>query len=136
LTETASLAGLFVSSFLSSTLLPGSSEAVLAALLLSDAARWWPALAVATVGNTLGGLTSYGLGRLAPRSPEHRGAVGWLTRYGAPALVLSWLPIVGDVLCVAAGWLRLRFWQCVLFIAAGKFVRYWVLASLIRTALR
>jgi membrane protein YqaA with SNARE-associated domain len=131
LTENASLAGLFASSFLSSTILPGSSEAVLTAVLLADAARLWPALLVATVGNTLGGLTSYSLGRVAPTPRNESRALSWMRRYGAPALLLSWLPIVGDALCVAAGWLRFRLWQCAAFIAAGKFVRYLALALLV-----
>jgi membrane protein YqaA with SNARE-associated domain len=130
LTENTSLAALFASSFLSSTLLPGSSEAVLAAILLADAARMWPALAVATVGNTLGAMTSYAVGRLLPTRVQSR-PLAWMKRFGAPALLLSWLPIVGDALCVAAGWLRLNVWWASAFIALGKFARYWVIARLL-----
>jgi len=130
LSETTSLAALLASSFLSSTLLPGSSEAVLAAVLLADPARLWPALAVATIGNTLGGLTSYAIGRLLPSRAESR-ALDRVNRYGAPALLLSWLPVVGDALCVAAGWLRLNPWWTTLYIALGKFARYAALATLL-----
>jgi membrane protein YqaA with SNARE-associated domain len=130
LTENTSLAALMASSFLSSTLLPGSSEAVLAAILLADAARLWPALAVATLGNTLGGMTSYAIGRLLSLRVESR-AMAWVKRYGAAVLLLSWLPIIGDALCVAAGWLRLNAWYSALYIALGKFARYWVLAMLL-----
>jgi membrane protein YqaA with SNARE-associated domain len=130
LSENSSLAALLASSFLSSTLLPGSSEAVLAAVLLADAARVWPALAVATLGNTLGSLTSYAIGRFLPAARESR-ALGWLNRYGAPALLLSWPPVVGDALCVAAGWLRLNPWWTSLYIVAAKFARYAALAAVV-----
>jgi membrane protein YqaA with SNARE-associated domain len=130
LSEDTSLAALFASSFLSATLLPGSSEAVLAMVLLSGAAGLGPALAAATVGNTLGGMTSYAIGRLLPMG-IHAGALAWVRRYGSLALLLSWLPIVGDALCVAAGWLRLNPWWAMLFVAIGKFIRYWVLARVL-----
>ena len=83
---------------------------------------------MATLGNTLGGLTSYLVGRLFP-GPEASRAVAWLQRYGPPALLLSWTPIVGDGLCVAAGWLRQNAVAAALFIAVGKFARYWALAA-------
>lgn len=126
--ETLSLAGLFASSFLSATLLPGNSEVAFAALLHQAPALKWPALAVATFGNTLGGITSYAVGRLFPQS-QHGRVVTWLERYGTPALLLSWAPIVGDALCVASGWLRQNAAYATLFIAGGKFVRYWALAE-------
>lgn len=124
------LAGLFASAFLAATLLPGGSEAVLYAVLAHDPYKLWPALGVATLGNTLGALTSYLLGRLIPerKAPAPR-ALAWLRRGGAPVLLLSWAPIIGDALCVAAGWLRLPLAAATLFIAAGKFARYWVVAQ-------
>jgi membrane protein YqaA with SNARE-associated domain len=122
------LSGLFASSFLSATLLPGNSELVLVALLHQAPALHWPALFVATIGNTLGGLTSYLVGRLFPRPREGR-AVAWLGRYGPAALLLSWVPVVGDALCVASGWLRQSVAAAAAFIAAGKFARYWALAE-------
>jgi membrane protein YqaA with SNARE-associated domain len=126
--ETLGLWGLFLSSFLSSTLLPGNSEIVLGALLHEAPALKWPAIAVATLGNTLGGLTSYGVGRLFPRPHEGR-AVEALRRYGPAALLLSWLPVIGDGLCVASGWLRQSVTAAALFIGIGKFARYWALAE-------
>lgn len=125
------LGALFVASFLAATLLPGGSEAVLAAVLLHDAGLFWPALAVATLGNTLGGLSSYGLGRFLPQAGSKQRlarALDWVGRWGALALLLSWVPVIGDALCVAAGWLRLRLAPVVLCMAAGKFARYWLLA--------
>ena len=131
MTEPLTLGALFVSSFLAATLLPGGSEVVLVAVILHDPALLWPALAVATVGNTLGGMSSYGLGWLLPKREGTAGmarALDWVRRYGAPALMLSWVPVIGDALCVAAGWLRLRWPGVLLFMAAGKFARYWLLA--------
>jgi membrane protein YqaA with SNARE-associated domain len=126
--EAVSLWGLLASSFLSATLLPGNSELVFAALVHHAPALKWPALAIATLGNTLGGLTSYVIGRVFPKPQQGRG-VAWLERYGPPVLLLSWVPIVGDALCVASGWLRQNAAYAALFIAAGKFIRYWALAE-------
>jgi membrane protein YqaA with SNARE-associated domain len=131
MTETASLWALFASSFLAATLLPGGSEAVLFGVLKLHPTQLWTALAVATLGNTLGGLSSYVIGRLIPPlRPQKQTMKGLATvqRYGTPVLLLSWVPIVGDPLCVAAGWLRLNLWWSALFIALGKFARYWVVA--------
>jgi membrane protein YqaA with SNARE-associated domain len=52
-------------------------------------------------------------------------------RHGSPVLLLSWVPVVGDPLCVAAGWLRLNAGLCFLFMGAGKFARYWIVAALV-----
>jgi membrane protein YqaA with SNARE-associated domain len=52
-----------------------------------------------------------------------------LQKYGGITLLLAWVPIIGDPLCVAAGWLRLNPWLCALFIAIGKFARYWIVAA-------
>lgn len=123
------LGALFVSSFLAATLLPGGSEAVLFAVLKLQPEQLWPALGVATLGNTLGGMTSYLIGRLIPRTRPLKG-LDTVRRWGSPALLLSWVPLVGDPLCVAAGWLRLNPWWSAGFIALGKFARYWVIAVL------
>jgi membrane protein YqaA with SNARE-associated domain len=121
--ESFGLAGLFASSFLSATLLPGNSEIVLVALLHQMPGLQWPAVIVATVGNTLGGCTSYLIGRFFPQ-PESGRAIGWLRRYGPPALLLSWVPVIGDGICVAAGWLRQNAAWVVLYMGAGKLARY------------
>jgi membrane protein YqaA with SNARE-associated domain len=118
--------GMFASSFLSATLLPGNSELVFVALVHQAPELGGAALAVATLGNTLGGMTSYLVGRLLPQPREGR-AVAWLARYGPAALLLSWVPVIGDGLCVASGWLRQNAAAATLFVAAGKCARYWVL---------
>jgi membrane protein YqaA with SNARE-associated domain len=120
---------LFLSAFLSATLLPGHSELVLMAVVLNDPGALWLALAVATVGNTLGGLSSYWIGRLLPARQQPSRELRWLQRWGSPALLLSWVPVIGDGLCVAAGWLRLSVGWAAVYLAAGKFLRYWVLAN-------
>ena len=126
--ESLSLGALFASSFLAATLLPGGSEAVLFGALKLDPQQYWPALAVATLGNTLGGMSSYLIGRVVPQRGEIKG-LDWVKRYGSPALLLAWVPILGDPLCVAAGWLRLDPWRAAIFMALGKFARYLVIAA-------
>ena len=128
--ESIGLGALFLSSFLAATLLPGGSEFVFAGVLASGAATMWPALAVATAGNTLGGSSSYLVGRLVPQSKLGGRALDWVRRWGTPVLLLSWVPIIGDALCVAAGWLRLNIWWSVLFMALGKLGRYYIIARL------
>ncbi|HEX5629720.1 MAG TPA: YqaA family protein [Usitatibacteraceae bacterium] len=125
----ASLWALFASAFVSSTILPGNSEIVLAAVVKGGGTPLAAAIAVATLGNTLGGMTTYGIGRLLPsRIPEGK-AIARVRHFGAPALLLSWLPFVGDALCAAAGWLRLNWIACTLAMAAGKAARYAVVAQ-------
>jgi len=123
---------LFGSSFLSATLLPGSSEAVLVALLIAQKGSVYGLLLAASVGNTLGGLTNILLGRLMPEKGQgrwHDTAMTWLHRLGPAALIFSWLPVVGDLLCVLAGWLRFAWLPSVLFLAIGKTLRYIVIAT-------
>ncbi len=134
-----SLLGLFVSAFLSSTILPGSSEVLLVALATHGEVPYSNLLAVATVGNTLGGMTSWGLGWIiALRYPlttlskaAHRRAVDRVRQWGSPILLLSWVPILGDPLCVAAGWLRVSWLGALLFIGVGKALRYWAILTLL-----
>ena len=128
MSEDASLWALFGSSFLAATLLPGGSDAVLFGVLKLYPEQFWPALGVATLGNTLGGMSSYLIGRLIPQKKDLRG-LPVLQRYGSPALLLAWVPFVGDPLCVAAGWLRLDPWLSALFMAVGKFARYLAVAT-------
>jgi membrane protein YqaA with SNARE-associated domain len=129
MSEDASLWALFVSSFLAATLLPGGSEAVLFAVLKLHPEQYWPALGVATLGNTLGGMSTYLIGRVIPQRKDLRGLQA-VQKYGSPSLLLSWVPILGDPLCVAAGWLRINSWLAALFMAVGKFARYVVIASM------
>jgi len=126
--------GLFLSSFISSTLLPGGSELLLLYLAgqgVHDSLLLW---GIATLGNSLGGMTSWGVGLLlAWRFPfsglsrQRRRAVARMRRLGLPALLLSWLPVIGDPLCVAAGWLRIHWMTALGLIALGKGARYAVL---------
>ena len=127
MSETASIWSLFISSFLAATLLPGGSEAVLFGVLKGYPETLWAALLVATIGNTLGGMVSFGMGWLLPQTQQLK-HVEKLRRCGTPALLLAWVPLLGDALCLAAGWLRLNPWQAALFMAVGKFARYWVIA--------
>lgn len=129
MTETASLISLFASSFLGATLLPGGSEAVLFALLKSYPESLWTALLIATFGNTLGGMVSFYMGWMLPQTQQLK-HVDKVRRFGTPVLLMAWLPLLGDALCLAAGWLRLCWWQAALFMAIGKFARYWVIAQI------
>lgn len=129
------LLGLFVSAFISSTLLPGGSEALLLALAMNETHGSGLLLIVATAGNTLGGMTSWLIGWwLARRYPledlsqhKYERAVMRVRHWGSPVLLLSWLPVIGDPLCVAAGWLRINPLWSMLLIALGKGGRYAVL---------
>ena len=97
-----------LSSLLGATLLPGGSELVLAGVLHLHPELFWAALLVGTLGNTLGGMISFGMGWMLPQTQQLK-HVEKLRRYGTPALLLAWVPLLGDALCVAAGWLRLNW---------------------------
>ncbi len=130
---------LFFSAFISSTLFPGGSEAVLAYLSSDTAQSLFLLVLVATLGNTLGGMSSWLVGRLISirypttrlDKPSQQQAVERLQKYGSPVLLLSWLPVIGDPLCVAAGWLRIHWLWSLLFIAVGKCLRYVVVVYLV-----
>jgi len=133
LSSTLALISLFSSSFLSATLLPGNSEILLVGLLTAGSASPLLLVLAASFGNTLGGITNIIIGRLLPKLKPQRGldtALGWLNRFGPAALLLSWLPVVGDVLCVLAGWLRMPWGPVVFFLLIGKTVRYVVLTAI------
>lgn len=132
---TLTLSGLFVSALLASTILPGGSEGVLLWLEHQQIHHSSTLLLVATLGNSLGGLSSWALGWLAivkwpnlqkrfTLSPQ---ASRWIEHHGAPVLLLSWLPLIGDALCIAAGWFQIRLLPALLFITIGKAARYGVL---------
>ena len=131
------LSTVFVVSLVSATLLPLGSEPAVFGLVKLNPALFWPAICVATVGNTIGGAISWWMGygaerayeRIQHRSPTEGRALRWLERFGARACLLSWLPIVGDPLCAVAGWLRLPFWPCVGYMAVGKFIRYVIMTA-------
>jgi membrane protein YqaA with SNARE-associated domain len=129
---------LFGSSFLASTLLPGGSELVFLYSHAQAFASPLILLMVATLGNTLGGLSNWGIGwylkhhflQSTLEKPTHKKALQQIDQWGSPLLLLSWLPIIGDPLCLAAGWVGIRLRVAVLFISVGKFVRYVVLLNL------
>ncbi|WP_042428840.1 YqaA family protein [Comamonas granuli] len=143
------LGTVFVVSFVSATLLPLGSEPAVFGLIKLNPDLFWPAILVATVGNTLGGGVSWWMGLGAHRawdaarrhrraghppaaeakparelSRNERRARIWLRKWGAKTCLLSWLPVVGDPLCAVAGWLQLPFWPCLAYMAIGKFLRY------------
>lgn len=130
--EDVGLWALFVSAFISSTLLPGGSEVMLGYLITQQTYSSLILLIVATAGNTLGGVTSWGLGWLIAKrysaqnvlKEKHHQAVARVRRWGVLALLFSWVPVIGDPLCVAAGWLRINFLYSVICIAVGKCLRY------------
>src|SRR3954451_11079038 len=130
------LSSLFLISFVSATLLPLGSEPAVFGLVKLNPALFWPAVCIATVGGTLGGALTWWMGYGAERAYEHMThrnpnvrALRWLERFGAKACLLSWLPIVGDPLCAVAGWLKLPFWPCVVYMLIGKFARYFVMTA-------
>ena len=128
---------MLVSATLAATLLPLGSEPILLALLAFHPDLLWSALVVATIGNTLGGAIGWWMGWGAERwiakhlhqerITVHMRALQWLKRMGPAACLGAWLPVIGDPLCVVAGYLRLPFWPCVAYMAVGKALRYGVL---------
>jgi membrane protein YqaA with SNARE-associated domain len=124
----AGFISLFIASFLAATLLPGGSEVVLIAVIAKYPDAILQAVAIATLGNTLGGSTSYLIGRMIPNKANGR-AVIYLHKYGYWALLFSWIPLFGDALCVAAGWLRFNPWVSLVLFAVGKLFRYVLVAG-------
>lgn len=141
-----SLSLMFISAFLSATVLPGNSEMVFLALAakIQLVAQQYFSLPIvqlcmaATLGNTLGSLTTFWLGRFFPSpeiNPQTNAKVRWMlnkfSAYGTFLLLLSWLPIIGDLACAVAGWLRLNPWSSAFYIFIGKGLRYLFLLSLV-----
>lgn len=141
-----SLLLMFVSAFLSATVLPGNSEIVfvgLAAAILLPAEHYIsaPILALllsAIIGNSLGSLTTYWVGRWFPKADfrqSNNKKVRWvfskISQYGELALLLSWLPVVGDLFCAVAGWFRLNWLSSLIYIIIGKTLRYLFLLYLV-----
>ena len=132
------LGTVFVVAFISATLLPLGSEPAVFGLIKLNPGLFWPAILVATAGNTLGGGVSWWMGLGAHKAVNKaRGeytdvrALVWLRRFGPKACLLSWLPVVGDPLCAVAGWLKLPFWPCLAYMAIGKFFRYLVMTTVL-----
>jgi len=130
----AGYTGLFLTAFLAATLVPLSSEAVLASLISAKGFDLALLIAIATAGNTLGAVVNWLLGRYCLRWRDRRWfpvgsealdrASRWVGRYGVWTLLLSWLPVVGDPLTFAAGVLGVRFPIFLILVAVGKGARY------------
>jgi membrane protein YqaA with SNARE-associated domain len=121
------LTSVFLISFISATLLPLGSEPAVFATIKANPALFWPAIAVGTLGNTLGGAFDYWIGyraKVAFAKERESRWFRWLARYGAKTMLLSWVPGIGDPLCTLGGWLKLPFWPSIAYMAVGKFARY------------
>lgn len=130
------LSSVFVVAFVSATLLPLGSEPAVYGLVSLNPHLFWSAIGAATLGNTLGGALTWWMGLASHRvvdryhhSAHHLRALDWLKKLGPKACLLAWLPLVGDPLCAVAGWLRLPFWPCLLYMAIGKAARYALMTS-------
>jgi membrane protein YqaA with SNARE-associated domain len=134
----ADLLGLFFSSLVSSTLLPGGSEVYLAWLVNDAEISPLLLVSVATLGNTLGGVITYGMGRMVAmrypfqllNKPGHERAKRWFEKAGSGVLLFSWLPVIGDPLCFVGGWLKINALAAVLFVFLGKALRYMLVVGL------
>ncbi|MGZ8190526.1 MAG: YqaA family protein [Methylococcaceae bacterium] len=132
------LSGLFISAFISSTIAPGGSEAVLAYIVSEGRYPIGSLVIIATIGNTLGAMTTWGLGVLAAKrfpvagllSEKKQKALNIVRKGGLWTLFFTWLPVVGDALCFAGGWLKLPLLPASLAILIGKFGRYAAIAWL------
>jgi membrane protein YqaA with SNARE-associated domain len=130
--EVVGLFGLFVSAFVSSTIAPGGSEAVLAYMVSEKQFNIEQLVLIATIGNTLGALTTWFLGSLAEKkfpaeellSEKKQKSLRVVKRWGSWILLFSWLPIIGDGLCFAGGWLKLPILLSSMVIFFGKAIRY------------
>lgn len=128
------LTGLFFAAVTAATILPGASEAVLAAVVSAGSSPVWLALTVATIGNTLGSVVNWGVGRFLahyrPRrwfpikADQFEAYVVRYQRFGVWSLLLAWVPIIGDPLTVISGVLRTPLWVFVPLVGLVKFVRY------------
>lgn len=132
------LSTLFLAAFVSATLIPVGSEPALFGLLQLNPDLFWPAVLIATVGNTLGGAVDWWMGYEAHHlvdkyrhSRTHIKAIDWLERLGPKACLLAWLPLIGDPLCAVAGWLRFPFWPCLGYMLVGKLLRYVIMTAVL-----
>ena len=139
MTEFAVYGGLFFAAFAAATILPMQSEAVLAGLLLTGAYPVWALIGVASLGNVLGSVVNWMLGRGIERYRDRswfpadaaalQRAQRWYSRYGRWSLLLSWVPFIGDPITVVAGVLREPFLTFLVLVAVAKVGRYLVLAA-------
>jgi membrane protein YqaA with SNARE-associated domain len=140
MSHAAEYAGLFWASFLAATILPFQSEVVLFGMLLTHHYAWWLLVLVASLGNILGSVVNYGLGR-GLAAFEHRRwfpvkrakiarAEAWYHAYGRWSLLLSWVPLIGDPLTIVAGVLRESFPVFLLLVSIAKVARYFAVAAI------
>lgn len=139
------LTGLFFAAFVAATLLPGQSEAVLAALVIATEHPVWLLVSVASFGNVLGSVVNWFMGRFLMRYRDHprfpftaaqiARAQDWYARRGWVSLFGSWLPIIGDPLTLAAGIMREPLWRFLLVVTLAKAGRYIVLVMAVQAAL-
>lgn len=130
---------LFASAFLSATLLPGSSEAVLIGFLASGTGQPALLVAVASLGNIAGAVVNWGMGRYFThfkdrpwfplKDATNVRAQAWFSRYGIWSLLLSWVPIVGDPLTLVAGVMQVSIGRFLLFVTIGKVLRYGLIVT-------
>ena len=128
------LTSVFLISFISATLLPMGSEPAVFAVVEANPALFWSVIAVATLGNTLGGVVDYAMGFYAKKlvaSDLNGRWYGRLQRMGPKSMLLAWMPVIGDPLCTLAGWLRLPFWPSVAYMAIGKCSRYLLMTAVL-----
>ena len=124
------LSALFASAFSSATLLPGTSEAALVAVVLSGQTQWILALSVAILGNVLGAVVNWGMGYYWPQKPRYaqspymQRAARWFERYGIWCLLFSWVPVIGDPLTLVAGLAKVRLLTFFGLVLVGKSLRY------------
>lgn len=136
----AAYIGLFGIAFLAATVLPAQSEIGLVGLIVGGEYEVWALIAVASVGNTLGSVVNWLLGRGVERLRDKKWfpastrqldrATGWYHKYGRWSLLLSWAPFIGDPLTLAAGVLREPFWSFLTLVAIAKTARYLIVAGL------
>jgi membrane protein YqaA with SNARE-associated domain len=132
--------GLFLSAFLAATIFPFFSEGVLAGLSSSDDYDWLLLWLAATTGNTLGAMVNWGLGRWCLhwqdrkwfpfKADDLEKADRWFAKWGVWSLLLSWVPIIGDPITFAAGFLRVQFWLFAVLVLLAKGGRYAVVLGL------
>lgn len=143
--DVAAYGGLLLAAFMAATIIPAQSEAVLIALVASGSYPVWVLFIVASIGNVAGSCVNYVLGRGIERYRDRkwfpvketslRKAQGWYTRYGRWSLLLSWVPVIGDPITVAAGVMRERFWIFLTIVGMAKTSRYAFLLIIYFTAI-
>jgi membrane protein YqaA with SNARE-associated domain len=137
--DPVAVGGLFLAAFLAATVIPAQSEALLVALLAQGRHAAWLLVGVASLGNVLGSIVNWWLGRGLEQFKGRRWfpvseaalakAQARYARYGRWSLLLSWVPIIGDPITVVAGVMRERLWVFTLLVGLAKTLRYVVLAE-------